>query len=313
MRPDPRSTAPSSWPLCDAAATAALLDFPALVLAVEQAALEREQGLIVSPERMVLPLGQGGTMLSMPATAADVAIHKLVNVQPANSRGDLPTIHGLVSVFDTASGRPLCILDGPELTGRRTAAVSLLAIRLLAQRAPRRVLLYGTGVQARHHLHALAALYPDCTVWVKGRDGRASQAFCEQASSIHADVLACGEALPAELDVVIALTTSSVPVYDEAPTPGRLVIGVGSFRPDMAELGPRTIAGSQLYADDPAGARHEAGDLLRAGVDWSAVGSLARLVRDGPQGARAALFKSVGSAAWDLAAARVALARLRRG
>ena len=312
MSPAPQPAASASWPLCDAVATAELLPFPELVRAVEQAALEYDQRLIASPERMALPCGPGGTMLSMPAVAADVAIHKLVNVQPANARRDLPTIHGLVSVFDAATGRPLCILDGPEVTGRRTAAVSLLAIRLLAHRAPRRVLLYGTGAQARHHLRALAALHPDCTVWVKGRNPGATADFCEQARSIHADVQPCDYGLPVDLDVVITLTTSTRPVYDEVAVPGRLVIGVGAFRPDMAELGARTIAGSQCYADDPPGARHEAGDLLRAGVDWSAVDSLASLIRRGPQRARPALFKSVGTAAWDLAAARVALARLDR-
>ena len=310
MSPVLQPVASASWPLCDAVATAELLSFPELVRAVEQAALEYDQGLIASPERMALPCGPGGTMLSMPAVAVDVAIHKLVNVQPANARRDLPTIHGLVSVFETATGRPLCILDGPEVTGRRTAAVSLLAMRLLAHRAPRRVLLYGTGVQARHHLRALAALHPGCTVWVKGRDPRTTADFCQQARSIHADVQPCDDGLPADLDVVITLTTSTQPVYDEEAVAGTLVIGVGAFRPDMAELGARTIAGSQCYADDPPGARHEAGDLLRAGVDWSAVGSLANLIRRGPQRARPALFKSVGTAAWDLAAARVALARL---
>ena len=299
MSPALQHAATASWPLCDAVATAELLSFPELVGAVEQAALEYDEGLIASPERMALPCGAGGTMLSMPAAAADVAIHKLVNVQPANAQRDLPTIHGLVSVFDAA-------------TGRRTAAVSLLAIRLLADRSPRRVLLYGTGVQARHHLRALAALHPGCTVWVKGRSPGAAADFCLQARSIHADVQPCDYGLPVDLDVVITLTTSTRPVYDEVAVPGRLVIGVGAFRPDMAELGARTIAGSQCYADDPPGARHEAGDLLRAGVDWSAVDSLASLIRRGPQRARPALFKSVGTAAWDLAAARVALARLDR-
>src|SRR5690606_11531668 len=91
----------------------------------------------------------------------------------------------------------------------------------------------------------------------------------------------------------------------------RLVIGVGAFRPEMAELGPVTLAGSAIYADDPAGARHEAGDLLRAGVDWDQVRSLAALLRQPHDRTRPAVFKSVGAAAWDLAAARVALRALQ--
>ncbi|MDT4870614.1 Delta(1)-pyrroline-2-carboxylate reductase 2 [compost metagenome] len=78
----------------------------------------------------------------------------------------------------------------------------------------------------------------------------------------------------------------------------------------MAELGKVTLDGSDLYADDPAGARHEAGDLLRAEIDWARVGSLAAVLRGEIDSARPAVFKSVGTAAWDLAAARVALQSL---
>lgn len=99
-------------------------------------------------------------------------------------------------------------------------------------------------------------------------------------------------------------------MYDEPPQVGRIVVGVGAFKPEMAEIGKTTLDGSVLYADDPAGARHEAGDLLRAGVEWSRVHALAELVREEPDRSRAFVFKSVGTAAWDLGAARVALASL---
>jgi 1-piperideine-2-carboxylate/1-pyrroline-2-carboxylate reductase [NAD(P)H] len=89
-----------------------------------------------------------------------------------------------------------------------------------------------------------------------------------------------------------------------------VVVGVGAFKPEMAEIGATTLAGSALYADDPAGARHEAGDLLRAGIDWGRVQSLATLLREGPERGRPAVFKSVGTGAWDLAAARVAVQAL---
>lgn len=297
-------------PVHDAAETAAALDYPALVAAIATAAAEMEAGAIASPERQVLPLGHGGVMLSMPATAADIGIHKLVNVQPANARRGLPTIHGIVTVFDAATGRPLGVLDGPTVTGRRTAAVSLLALQRLLPAAPRAVLLFGTGTQAAHHVQALQALYPDTTLWVKSRSFAGSQAFCAQQRGLHADIRPCGEALPQDFDAVITLTTSTQPVYDEAARPGRLVVGVGAFKPEMAEIGRATLDGSDLYADDPGGARHEAGDLLRAGVDWSRVASLARALREPADFNHPIVFKSVGCAAWDLAAARVAISNL---
>jgi len=296
--------------VCDPAQTAAALPYPALVAAVARAAAEVEAGAILSPERLVLPLGQGGVLLSMPATSADVGIHKLVNVQPANAQQGLPTIHGIVTVCDAATGQPLCLLDGPVVTGRRTAAVSLLAIQRLLPAAPQSVLLFGTGTQAAHHVQALHALYPDCTLWVKSRSPEAAQAFCEQQRAVHADLRACGSGLPGDFQAVITLTTSTRAIYDEVARPGRLVIGVGAFKPEMAEIGKTTLDGSDLYADDPAGARHEAGDLLQAGIDWARVGSLAYAVRNQPDLSRPIVFKSVGTAAWDLAAARVAIQHL---
>ena len=296
--------------VCDQARTAALLDYPDLIDELARVAAEREAGGITSPDRMVVPLGEGGVLLSMPAAAADIGIHKLVNVQPANSGTGLPTIHGIVTVCDAATGRPLCLLDGPEVTGRRTAAVSLLAMRALLDQAPADVLLIGTGTQARHHVHALRAVYPQCRIHVRGRDAAATAAFC--AAQAAAQVLPCAQGVPEAARVVIALTTSRQPVYDEPARADRLLIGVGAFRPDMAELGPVTLAGSALYADDPSGAQHEAGDLLRAGVDWAQVRSLVALLQQPHDLARPAVFKSVGSAAWDLAAARVALRALRR-
>lgn len=297
--------------LCDAAATAALLPFDRLVAAIARAAAEYDQGAIASPERMVVPLDAGGVLLSMPATAGDLCIHKLVTVVPDNRGRRLPVIHGVVTVCDATTGRPLCLLDGPEVTGRRTAAVSLLAIERLLPAAPDGVLLIGTGAQARHHLAALHALHPRCRVWVRGRDTAAAEAFCATHAGLHGLLAVCaGPAVPAGVQVVVTLTTATSPVYDEPARADRLVIGVGAFRPEMAEIGPATLAGSELYADDPAGARHEAGDLIRAGIDWHRVRSLASAVLAKSPPGRPVVFKSVGTAAWDLAAARVAMAGL---
>ena len=296
----------------DRARTAALLDFAELVDAVGVAATELEAGAILSPERLVLPLGAGAVMLSMPAAAHDIAIHKLVNVHPDNARDGLPTIHGAVTVCDAATGQVRCVLDGPEVTGRRTAAVTLLAMRHLLARAPAHILIIGTGTQARYHVQAFQALYPQAQVWVQGRTMEAARRFCDANRPLHARLRPRDATMP-DVDVVVTLTTSTEPVYDEAPRAGRLVVGVGAFKPAMAELGARTLAGSDIYADDPAGARHEAGDLLRAGVDWSRVASLGALLRGPVDMERPRVFKSVGTAAWDLAAARVALRRLAQG
>lgn len=309
VAPDPSA---SALPAFDRERTAAALPFEALAEAIEAAAHDLQAGRIASPERTVLPLGAGGVLLSMPATSHDLGIHKLVTVQPANAARQWPTIHGIVTVCDAASGRPLCLLDGPEVTGRRTAAVSMVALRRLLGRAPRQVLLIGTGVQARHHARAVHALFPDCTVLVRGRSDAAARAFCAQASATGR-VQLCPPDIPDPVDAVVTLTTATEPVYDLPAREDRAIVGVGAFKPDMAEIGRVTLEGSMLYADDPAGARHEAGDLIRAGVDWNSVRSLASLLAEAPDRSSPLVFKSVGTAAWDLAAARVAVRALGLG
>ncbi|AOK61916.1 bifunctional Delta(1)-pyrroline-2-carboxylate/Delta(1)-piperideine-2-carboxylate reductase [Burkholderia ubonensis] len=300
-------TALSQTPVFGAAATAALLDYPALLAALRQTVVEYAAGGIVSPERLVVPLQAGGVMLSMPSSARDIAIHKLVNVCPGNAARGLPTILGQVIACDATTGEMRFVLDGPTVTGRRTAAVTALGIQALHGDAPREILLIGTGRQAANHAEALATIFPSARLLVRGARAASAAAFCD-AQRAHAPRLAPldGDDIPDTVDVVVTLTTSRTPVYREAAREGRLVVGVGAFTADAAEIDAGTVRNSRLVVDDPAGARHEAGDLILAQVDWRNVASLADVlggtfVRGGPL-----LFKSVGCAAWDLAACRAA-------
>ncbi|CAE6833296.1 bifunctional Delta(1)-pyrroline-2-carboxylate/Delta(1)-piperideine-2-carboxylate reductase [Paraburkholderia aspalathi] len=308
----------------DAAATARLIPYAPLVDALRRASIDYAQQRIASPERLVVPLNEGGIMLSMPATAPDLAIHKLVNVCASNRTRGIPTIHGQVMAFDADTGETLFILDGPTVTGRRTAAMSMLGVHTFAPATPREFLLIGTGTQAVNHLEAIGELFPEARVWVKGSSPARAEAF----SAAHAAQGARGgkarelqpladpnAAVPDSIDVVIALTTSDQAVYDEAARADRLVIGVGAFTPAMVEIGARTIAGSALFVDDEAGARHEAGDFIQAGVDWAQVGGIAAVVDNTAllPSKQPIVFKSVGCAAWDLAACRVAREALSGG
>ncbi|MGF6742132.1 delta(1)-pyrroline-2-carboxylate reductase family protein [Paraburkholderia sp. CNPSo 3155] len=301
----------------DAAATARLMPYAALVDALRRASIDYAQQRIVSPERLVVPLNAGGIMLSMPATAPDLAIHKLVNVCASNGARHLPTIHGQVMAFDADTGETLFVLDGPTVTGRRTAAMSMLGIAAFAARTPREFLLIGTGTQALNHLEAIGELFPDALVWVKGSGPARAEAFCAAQRGKVRELRPLAEAgatIPVSVEVVITLTTSKQPVYDEPARAERLVIGVGAFTPQMVEIGATTIAGSVLFVDDEAGAKHEAGDFIQAAVDWARVGGIAAVLgktQPGPAGP--VVFKSVGCAAWDLAACRVARDALARG
>ncbi len=295
----------------DAIATRSLIGFAPLMEALRRAMDEVTTGDIVCPERTVVAMSDGALLLSMPAVAKDIAIHKLITVAPGNARRGLPAIQGSVTALDPSTGRVLAVLDGPTVTGLRTAAVSMLAIVALASDRPVRVLVIGTGSQARFHVAALAVLHPEAKVRIRGTSLASARSFCDEAATTGHD-LAVDDGSERH-DVVITCTSSATPVHAEAARADCLVIAVGSFRPDRAEVARDTVVGSALYVDDLMGARHEAGDLIQAGVSWSAVTSLSdvlegRSVR--PPGP--AFFKSVGCAAWDLAAARVAIKDPRR-
>jgi len=291
----------------DATGTAALLDYVELVAALRVAITQYAGAEIVSPERLVVPLQAGGVMLSMPSSAADMAIHKLVNVCPQNGTKALPTIHGQVIACDAVTGEMLFVLDGPTVTGRRTAAVTMLGIQTFYKSIPNNVLIVGTGTQAVHHVHALAAAFPQTRIYIKGRSQDSARHFVRKHVVDVPELRALeSDVIPDEMDVVVTVTTSKSPVYTSPARVGRLVIGVGAFTPDAAELGQCTVDSSYVVVDDPFGARHEAGDLIQAGIDWTTVASMAQAL-DGTLDITApVLLKTVGCAAWDLAACRVA-------
>lgn len=285
--------------------TADLLPFDTLVTTLRQAVGQYASGQIISPERMVVPLKDGGIMLSMPATADDIAIHKLVNVQPSNASRGLPTIHGQVAAFDSATGVPLFTLDGPTVTGRRTAAVSMLGIDALLPRPPRSVLIIGTGTQAVHHVQAIQSLYPEAAIWIGSRTEERARQFCT-CYQLPDRGLNPANGIPEEVDVIITVTTSNKPIYNEPAQAGRLIIAVGAFTPQLVEIGSTTISQSDLMVDDLAGAKHEAGDFIQANVDWERVQSLAHVIEQKNRIEPPIVFKTVGCAAWDLAACRTA-------
>ncbi len=292
--------------------TRALLPFPALIDALAQAALDVAAGQILCPERTTIRTrNQHGALMSMPCVADDIMVTKLLTLFANNPAAGLPTIQGQVICAEAQAGRFLFTLDGPTVTMRRTAAISLLGIRTLARAPVRRVLLIGTGTQAIAHLQALDAVHPGITVAIRGRTPERAQAFCA-AHAMPALNMRPEQAHEEPFDVVLTLTASTSAIYNEPARASCLVIGVGAYRTDMVEIGPTTIAGSTLYVDDPIGAPTEAGDLYQAGVDWQTVHPLSLALQGRlPAPDQPVFFKSVGCAAWDLAACRAA--RLQGG
>jgi 1-piperideine-2-carboxylate/1-pyrroline-2-carboxylate reductase [NAD(P)H] len=291
------------------------LPYSALVDALARAAQELASGAIRAPERQVVPIDGNSVLLGMPAIAEDLSVTKLITVHADNARHQLPAIQGEVIAFETDTGRRLALMDGPTVTARRTAAMSLLGIRTLLPRTPRSALLIGTGAQAAAHADALAEVsacvssgWPHVTWPYPG--------LLPAVSERHPQVVA--SPLPARMlqqdlprtDVVIALTTSRVAVIPEQLAADTLAIGVGAFKPDMVEFPASLLHARRIVVDDLAGAHHEAGDLIQAKVDWAGVAGIGDVLSGKIARTRSAaralpVFKTVGQAAWDLAAARV--------
>ena len=298
--------------------TASVLPYDKLVPAIALAAQQLANGEINAPERLVVGMGGNGVLLCMPAVAKDVSVTKLITVHGDNARHALPAIQGEVIVFDTGTGRRLALLDGPTVTARRTAAVTLHGIALLAPARPASALLIGMGVQSAAHVDALATYFGVKRFRIAGRNLANAKAFCSQLVMRHpgisADAVGIAD-LPSacqDVDLVIALTTATSPVIPAQLPPRTMAIGVGAFKPEMAELPAELLHARAIVVDHLAGAKHEAGDLLRAQVDWSRVSSLA----DAASGAArlnnlTPVLKTVGHATWDLAACRVAIDALR--
>ncbi|MFA7666038.1 MAG: delta(1)-pyrroline-2-carboxylate reductase family protein [Burkholderiaceae bacterium] len=299
-----------SLTVLDAAATAARLPWDGLTETLRQMLARRRAGQAVAPERLAVPLA-GGILLAMPATDGEYASTKLVTVCGDNPQRGLPTILGEVVLMRADTGEWLLLLDGPTVTVRRTAAMSVLAATELG--APRKasVLIVGSGAQARGHLDAFAATLGVGRVRVCSRQPRNAAAFAAWARERDIDCQAIDSpaAALADSDIVITGTTSLLPLFADNPRFTGFVAAVGAFRPEMCELPPALVRRARLYIDDKPGGLHEAGDFIQAGVDWSQVVALEDAIagHSRPSGGPV-VFKSVGQALWDLAACRLALA-----
>jgi ornithine cyclodeaminase/alanine dehydrogenase-like protein (mu-crystallin family) len=297
-----------SMQIFDAKATADRLPYDRLIPELATAMRDLRDGRIHACNRTVLPLPGGGSYLVMPCTDNRYAMTKLVTVTPANRALGLPTIQGRLMVSDSRTGTPLAVLDGSVVTARRTAAVTLLGIETLLGRGPQRVVLVGTGIQARAHAYAMGQRWPGMQLRCVGRTANQAKAFAQELTRDAIDAQATTmERSMDGADVVIAATTSLTPVLPDLVDDRILVVGVGSFTPQMAELPANQVLRRQVWVDDLAGAQHEAGDLLQAGVDWSRVASLADALDDQRKVDGPLLYKTVGHAAWDLAAVRTAM------
>jgi ornithine cyclodeaminase/alanine dehydrogenase-like protein (mu-crystallin family) len=251
--------------------------------------------------RLRVPVAHGHLLL-MPAEWGRYAGIKVATVAPANPARGLPRIQGGYQLFDAETLTPLAVLDGAELTALRTAAVSALAVDELAAPDASRLVVFGTGPQARGHIAAVRAVRPVTDVAVVGRDTTRTDVFASSVDArrgVVADV--------ADADVVVCATTARTPLFDGALLrPSATVVAVGSHEPGAREVDETTVCTSTVVVEARSTALREAGDVtqpLAAGVfDPDTLVELASLVRGTVtvDRERPRLFKSVGMAWEDL-------------
>ncbi len=302
----------------DHAAVTAALPYPALIAALEQAFRREGEALPVRQSYEVGPEGAPAHLLTMPAWERGAAIGvKLVNVFPQNAAKGQGAVSSVYVLFDGTTGAPRALIDGEALTNRRTAAASALASRFLSRADSQTLLLIGTGKLAAHLPEAHRTVRPLRRVLVHGRNPAKAEALVEllRAQGFEAAPVSSLAAGLAEADIVSCATTArEALVLGAQVRPGTHVDLVGAFTPQMRESDDALIARSRVYADTRAGALKEAGDLVQAiaAGAWGAealCGDLHDLTRGLAPGRQSAeevtLFKSVGAALEDLAAARL--------
>lgn len=307
----------------DAAATASALDYPALIAGLH----DLFAAGITAPLRHVHGLPRSGepdaTLLLMPAWMGDGSHGgvKIVNVVPGNARRGLPAVTASYLLFDETTGAHVALFDGAALTGRRTAAASALAASYLARADARTLLVVGAGHIGSEMPWAYRAALPidRVLVWnpTPARAGHLVERL--KGEGIDADARTDLEAAVGEADVITCATLSTTPlIKGDWLKPGQHLDLVGSFTPEMREADDRALARGRVFVDGPAAAV-ESGDIkgpMASGALKEIAGTLYDLCGSGVEGRRSAtditVFKSVGLAVEDLAAARVALAARRQ-
>ena len=287
------------------------------VMADALASLAR--GDVHQPLRTILrPPGATSVAALMPAyRGGDRPLHSLkaLVLAPDNPTRGLDAHQGTVTLFDGVTGEVGAVLNASAVTAIRTAAVSGVATRLLARDDARELAILGAGVQARAHLEAMRAV----------RDFERIRVYAPtraHAETLGVEVAASAEECVRGADVVVTATSSREPVLElEWLKDGAHVNAIGASTPDARELDARTLAAATLFVDRRESVVNESGDYLQALAEGAIAGEqhvaaeLGEVLLGRHPGRTAAgevtVFKSLGLAAEDLAAAEAVVARAR--
>jgi ornithine cyclodeaminase len=294
---------------------------------MEQALATLGRGNAINPLRrgMLLPENQGILGMMPGYLGAPQALGlKVVTVFPGNHGTEFDSHQGIVLLFDTRNGVPAAILDASEVTAIRTAAATAVATRLLSREDARVLAIIGSGVQARSHVAAMRVVrgIEHVRVYSPTRVNRERFAVTEsERHGIPIDSVLSVEEAVAGADIVCTTTSAKEPVLRGASLePGMHINAVGSSTRTTRELDTEAVARCRLFVDRRESTLNEAGDFLFAKADGAIgddhiqaeIGELLLGTAAGRQSDREiTLFKSLGLAIEDLAAAAYAYQRAR--
>jgi ornithine cyclodeaminase/alanine dehydrogenase-like protein (mu-crystallin family) len=298
-----------------------LLDMESCVAAMEDVLARLERGELTNPLRFVMRPPGSVLMGLMPAHAAGekpVFALKEIVISPSNSERGLDPHQGAVLLHDGESGELIAILNASPVTEIRTAAVSAVATKLLARPGSRTVAVLGSGVQGRSHVDAMQTVLDDPIIRIWSRNTSHAEALALETHSLVAETVE--EALDGA-DIVCTTTAAREPVLRRSwLRPGTHVNAVGSSVPSTRELDAETVAAASLFVDRRESTLNESGDYLLAlaegliGPDHirAELGELLTGRHPGRTGDdELTVFKSLGIAVEDLAAAELCVARAR--
>jgi thiomorpholine-carboxylate dehydrogenase len=289
----------------DEDAVRARLRWDDLIDAMERALAEFSRGEVLQPVRSVLTIEERARYVGlMPAVVGDVMGLKFVTFYPANAGTGRHTHHATIVLYTTQTGEPLAVMDGRVITEMRTAAVSAAVTRRLAPKTCRVLALLGSGVQAQAHLAALRTVRAFSEVRVWSRTAEHARRFAREHGVTAVDE---AEAAVRDADVVVTATAAREPILRGVwLKAGAHVNAVGSSRPDSRELDDEAMT-NVVVVDSREAAEAEAGDVILARAPvYAEVGEIfAGIAAVAPSATT--VFKSVGLAVEDVAAARLVI------
>lgn len=287
------------------------------------------RGEAFMPVRTVMmPPGAAGFMGLMPAWrggAHPIFSLKTVCILPGNPARGLDAHQGTVTLYDGETGIPTAVLDASAVTEIRTAAVTAVATRLLAREDSTVLGILGAGVQARAHLASLLPVrsFEHVRIFAPTREHAQGVVDGAPAGSPDVRVAASAEEAVRGADVVVVATSAKRPVLEHRwLSPGAHVNAIGASTPTAWEIEVETVARSALFADSRESISNEAGEF-RLAIEQGAISGIDHVrgelgeVLNGAAPGRAddtelTLFRSLGLAVEDLAAAELAVANARR-